>query len=406
LLIAYACRPGESSEREVGWKWSNLISQDHKVTVLTRETNRVFIEENVSDILISNNQLNFIYYDLPQWLRRFKKGEKGLYLYYTLWTFFATLKSRKLNKYYEWDLTHFLTFGTLLWPQFGFLTNSKKYILGPVGGGEKVPLSLLKSFSIKGKVIILLRACVQGLLIFNPLYLANLIRADLIFARTKDTVDLIPKIFHKKVELLLETATDHNIEKSAKNFDLSKDLEIISVGRLIPSKFNRLFLDVLYDFKKECRRSFKVKVIGSGPELDYLRLIRDNLNLTEVEFVGLQSSKYVTDSLRSSDIYFSTTMKEAGTWAFFEAITCDVPIVCLKLNGPDMIVGDGCGLKTKPASYKKTKELLKNNLLLLAESEPMRVDLAVKAKLYLKNNLSWKEVRARINNSYQNVIKS
>lgn len=44
LLIAYACRPGESSERQVGWRWSKLIQTHHEVTVLTRESHRTYIE--------------------------------------------------------------------------------------------------------------------------------------------------------------------------------------------------------------------------------------------------------------------------------------------------------------------------------------------------------------------------
>ena len=94
LVCVYSCEPGFSSEREIGWKWSNLISENHETYVLTRFSNKKTIE----DFLVKNKikcNLNFIYHDLPNWAKKWKKGEKGLYLYYTLWQLGAFFKSYK-----------------------------------------------------------------------------------------------------------------------------------------------------------------------------------------------------------------------------------------------------------------------------------------------------------------------
>lgn len=399
LLIAYACRPGESSEREVGWRWANLISRRHDVTVFTRATHRPYIEAALAARAADDPAPEFIYFDLPAWATWFKKGERGLYLYYALWSLFGMLHMRRLNRDGRWQITHFLTFGTLLWPQFTFLMNTA-YLLGPVGGGERIPLSLRKSFKLGGQMKIVVRGIMQNLLFLNPVYRANLSRANKIFARTRETYDLIPSRHRAKTELLLETALSPCLIRHRAPRRENVRFEIVSVGRLITSKFNPLMLEALAAFKAVWNKPFHVTIIGDGPERARLEAQRDKLGLSEVHFVGKKPSSEVLASLRRSDAYFSTTMKEAGTWAFFEAIVCYVPIVCLKVNGPDMIVGDGCGIKVPPIGYEQTRAALADGLLALARDPELRARYAVSALAHIEHTFSWDEVARRIDVAY------
>lgn len=405
LVIAYACRPGESSERQVGWHWSKLIQTDHDVTVLTRETHRPHIESWIAEASEEGPYPEFIYYDLPGWLSWYKKGERGLYLYYALWTLLATLRCRRMNFAGRWQITHFLTFGTMLWPQFAFLMNTP-YVLGPVGGGERIPLSLRQAFTLTGQAKIVVRRIVQKLMPFNPVFLANLSRASRIFVRTGETLDMIPRRYHQKTSLLLETAIGPEMMPERPPYRSNELVHIVSVGRLITSKFNPLFLEALATFKSNWRRPFSVTVIGDGPERARLEALRDRLGLEEVEFLGKKSSKEVYEALRGADIYLSTTMKEGGTWAFFEAIANYLPIVCLKVNGPDMIVGDNCGIKVQPDSHANTRAGLAQGLMNLAESPSLREDLAAKALGHVEATFTWERVSETINNCYKELLIS
>lgn len=402
LLVAYACRPGESSEREVGWRWSRLIQQRHDVTVLTRATHRPHIEAWLAEHG-AEGAPEFIYYDLPERLMRFKRGERGLYLYYALWTFLAIRMTRKMNAGGRWNITHFLTFGTLIWPQFSYRMKTP-YVFGPVGGGERIPLSLRRAFGPAGQLKIIARWLVQNLLRLNPLFWANLIQADHIFARTGETRAIIPARFRGKTELLLETAIDPELTQSEPPVRNNQMLEIVSVGRLITSKFNPLMLEVLADFKKRYGKPFRMTIIGDGPERARLEALRDALKLDEVVFTGKQPGEAVFDALKRSDIYFSTTMKEGGTWAFFEAISMHLPIVCLKVNGPDMIVGDECGVKVPPVNYAQTREGLAEGLLTLAQDPQLRASHAAKALTYIEKTYAWDRVLTRIDAVYRAIL--
>ena len=403
LIIAYACRPGDNSERQVGWRWSTLIHARHDATVLTRESHRSHIEAWIASGREEGPFPTFIYFDLPEWLSWFKKGERGLYLYYTLWTLVAIMRCRWMNRNGRWELTHFLTFGTLLWPQFGFLMNTP-YILGPVGGGERIPLGLRQAFNLMGQAKIFARRLFQRLMVLNPIYLANLSRASRIFARTSETLEMLPQRHHHKAVLLLETAIGTEMLPEVSPERSNEVLRIVSVGRLIASKFNSLFLEVLAGFKARWQRPFHVTVIGDGPERARLEAIRDELGLIEVEFVGKKPSEEVYSALRAADIYFSTTMKEGGTWAFFEAIANHLPIVCLKVNGPDMIVGDGCGIKVSPDGHLAARDGLIEGLVLMSDSPALRAELAAKALAHVERNYTWDRVAATIDRAYEDLL--
>ncbi len=387
----------------MGWHWSKLIQAHHDVTVLTRESHRPYIETWLGEQRESGPFPEFIYYDLPKWLSWYKKGERGLYLYYAFWSLLATLRCRRMNRDAHWQITHFLTFGTMLWPQFGFLMNTP-YVLGPVGGGERIPISLRHAFNWTGQVKILVRRLVQKLMPFNPIFLANLSRASRIFARTGETLEMIPKRYHHKASLLLETAIGPEMLPETLPERSNEVVQIISVGRLITSKFNPLFLETLAEFKSRWRRPFHVTIIGDGPEHPRLEALRDRLGLEEVEFVGRKSSEEVYSALRRADIYFSTTMKEGGTWAFFEAIANNLPVVCLKVNGPDMIVGDYCGIKVQPNGHATARKGLSEGLLVLAENPCLRLDLAAKALAHVESTFTWDRVSSTIDSAYAEVL--
>jgi len=406
LLVAYACRPGESSEREVGWRWANLIQANHDVTVLTRKTHQPFIEAEVARREDNTPIPEFIYYDLPSWATWFKQGERGLYLYYVLWSLFAIRLMRRLNTNGRWEITHFLTFGTLLWPQFTWLTNTPFYVLGPVGGGERIPMRLRASFGLSGQVKIAVRWAVQKAQAANPIFNATLARADKIFVRTRETYDLIPAHHRHKTDLLLETAVSPNMLKKHPPLRENDCFEIVSVGRLITSKFNPLFLESLAAFKALWNRPFRVTIIGDGPERVRLENLRDKLGLNEVIFVGKQASEEVFATLHRSDLYFSTTMKEGGTWAFFEAIACGVPIVCLKVNGPDMIVGDGCGIKVTPSNHIAAREALANGLFQMASDPTLRAYYAEQARAWVEQNYTWMHVAEQIDSTYTKILQN
>jgi len=84
LLSAYACEPNRGSEPGVGWHWALEIEKlGHEVWILTRSNNKPVIDEYYSQNKQPSN-LHFAYFDLPDEIKKWKKGGRLVRTYYFL----------------------------------------------------------------------------------------------------------------------------------------------------------------------------------------------------------------------------------------------------------------------------------------------------------------------------------
>ena len=85
LVSAYACEPGKGSEPGAGWRWAGAAAQEHEVWLLTRSNNRSAIDDAIAEDPRLAQRIHPVYLDLPPWIRRWKRGPRGVHLYYALW---------------------------------------------------------------------------------------------------------------------------------------------------------------------------------------------------------------------------------------------------------------------------------------------------------------------------------
>ncbi|MDQ7786903.1 MAG: glycosyltransferase family 4 protein [Thermodesulfovibrionales bacterium] len=405
LLSAYSCEPGFSSERGVGWNWSLQISKYHDVWVLTRLSNKKLIEKEIEKEKYNN--LHFIYFDLPKWMRLWKKGEKGLYIYYTLWQFASLFVALKWHRRIKFDLVHYITFGSILLPTFIFAVPTK-FIFGPIGGGGNVPVNFWGELSLRGKFKELVRHTVQAIYILNPLLYVGIAKADLVLVRDKETFAMIPKLFRDKTKMFLETGVPPELvefrKTENKSKEQNKELRIITVGRFIHSKINLITLKTIGQFSKKYHLPFKMMIIGDGSEKAKLISYCKENELNEyIHFTGWLERKEVFQQLSRSDIYLSTSFKEGGSWAIFEAIMMEIPIVCLKKGGQDIILSDDNGLKINVEAPQQVIEDLSDSLLMLANDKELRNRIALKAKEALLESYTWEKLGKKMVDLYSEI---
>ena len=405
LLSAYSCEPGFSSERGVGWNWAVQIAKYHEVWVLTRLTNKVNIEKKIFKEKIEN--LHFIYFDLPKWMRLWKKGEKGLYIYYTLWQFASLFVALKWHRRIKFDLVHYITFGSILLPTFIFAVPTK-FIFGPIGGGGNVPIKFWGELSFRGKLKELIRHTVQTIYVLNPLFYLGIAKAALILVRDRETYEMIPKLFRGKTKIFLETGVPPELmefrKTESRSNEQNKELTIITVGRFIHSKINVITLKTIEKFKEKYKLPFKVFIVGDGSEKPKLLAYCKNNKIGEyIIFTGWLERKEVFNLLSQSDIYLSTSFKEGGSWAIFEAIMMEIPIVCLKKGGQDIILDDDNGLKINVVNPQQVIEDLSDRLLMLANDKELRNKIALKAKKSLKESYTWDKLGKKMVELYGEI---
>ena len=92
LVSSYACEPGRGSEPGVGWNWVRQIARHNPTWIITRWNNKAPIERALEQDPLPN--AHFVYFDLPRWASWWKKGARGLHLYYYLWQLAAFFEAR------------------------------------------------------------------------------------------------------------------------------------------------------------------------------------------------------------------------------------------------------------------------------------------------------------------------
>ena len=201
-MSAYACEPGEGSEPGVGWNWAIELAKKHNVIVITRENNRGKIEIEYSKEQYPN--LLFYYCDVPKCLSFWKKGQKGVHLYYFLWQIYCYKLAKKIIKEFSIDYTLAVTFGNIWMPSFMYKLPCK-FIWGPLGGGEGVPRKLWSHLTKKQRMIERVRHLNMIFPLTNPWKNVAIRKACLLIVRTNDTLACISPRYRNKCQLMIET---------------------------------------------------------------------------------------------------------------------------------------------------------------------------------------------------------
>jgi len=136
LMSAYACEPRSGSEPGAGWNFAMAASERHEVCVLTRSNNRESIEAELRVNPVPG--LRFEFLDLPAWSRFWKRGRRGVRLYYSLWQLRAAREARRLCDQETFDVVHHVTFANAWLPALACLAPAP-FVLGPVAGVMKAP---------------------------------------------------------------------------------------------------------------------------------------------------------------------------------------------------------------------------------------------------------------------------
>ena len=87
---------------------------------------------------------------------------------------------------------------TFILPHFLFLLKSK-LIIGPMGGGSVIRTSLIRNSLFSTKIKFFIYQFVNWTVKINPIYYLLFSKCSKIILRTKETLNIIPKIFIKNV---------------------------------------------------------------------------------------------------------------------------------------------------------------------------------------------------------------
>ena len=186
LISAIACAPKGGSEEYVGWSGVNAISIDHEVHVITSRAHQKDIEEELATHP-RRSSISFSFVGEPvQWHENRFIARVQSWVQYSRWIKKASETACRLCTEEHFDVLHHITYAT--WRMGTPLSGlGKPLIFGPVGGGEKFPLSFLKMLSPLSMFFELLRGASNWFAAKNKRVVNSISTASLLLANNRET---------------------------------------------------------------------------------------------------------------------------------------------------------------------------------------------------------------------------
>ncbi len=406
LATAYAVNPYKGSEDGTGWNWVCQIAHDNKVIAVTRKNNREpiekYMQENPQDFYAN---MEFLYYDLPYWMRFWKKKERGAMLYYYMWQLFMPffLKMKKA----KFDIAHNLNFHndwapSLLW------TLGKPMVWGPIGHHPKTPKKYLlpiygKKAYIKQRITWVLKQLFWHV---DPLLKLTVAKSDQIIG-INSSVSKVLGISEKRVAIMPAVASEEiNLSKSQPK----EKFYVLSIGRFVPLKGFDLtiasFAKFYHQLSPSKQKMVVLKLVGKGPKRAFLEGLAKELNVAEaVEFIEWMPRESLVKLYQDSDVFLFPSHEGAGM-VIPEALSYGLPIICMDNCGPGEFINESCGLKIPYTEYDQSIRLLAHQLLKVYNDDSFRQELAEGAIHHFNTHFKWEHKRKLLNGVYELVGSS
>lgn len=388
LATAYAVNPYKGSEDGMGWNMILQIAAHQRVIAITRKNNREAIERYLSENRVREaNNIQFAYFDLPYYLRFWKKGGRGALLYFYLWQIGVAFWI--LSKNWKYDLVHNLNFHNDWTPSFLWLTG-KPLVWGPIGHHPTIPKPFLVPYGSRAIRRHRLRWWTkQWFWHFSPWLKLTKRKAKHIFAMNEEVIDTL-QLDTFKTTILPSVGCEHPrlVEHSPQ-----EEFTVLSVGRFVSLKGFDLTIKAFATFFRQLspdqQALTRLKLVGRGPELEQIR-----------EWVAQEGIGGVTEIIpwversqlgliyQSANLFLFPSHEGAGM-VVAEALSYGLPVVCLDNCGPGAFINASCGRKVVYQDYAATVNDLGQELFALYLDRNLRQRLSNGAKRHFYQRFRW-----------------
>lgn len=388
FVSAYACEPDLGSEIGVGWHWVLEMSKYFELWVLTRESNRHSIEPWIAQHP-AFAQIHWLYYDLPKWARFWKKGLRGVRLYYNLWQVCTNQIVKRTMQANDIRVFHHLTYGNVLWKVSSY-GQKQFFIWGPVGGLETIPNTFSKHYGWRNRLLECVRRWNVSLLPLNRGFIHRCEQVNLMLCKTEITRSFVPVAYRDKTVLQTDVAVEEGVTESLIAEERNDDtLRLITVGRLDAWRGFDLCIEALAKAAKQVPH-IHLTFVGSGSDETRLREIAKRLHVAEkVTFTGKVPGSTYKQLLAASDVVVNASLKEGAVTVSFDSMALGKPLICIDTTGYTRYFKEEYAVIVPAMDRSETIEALAEGMVRLRNQDVRRV-MGTAAREAGKN-FSWKQ---------------
>lgn len=341
LLSAYACEPNKGSEPGVGWGWALEWAKKHDVWIITRDNNKTVIDKYLRlHSEIDSTHLHFVYVGLSRKFTFWKKGRRGIRLYYMLWQKKAYRVAKALKKDIKFDFVQHITFVSYTQPTYMYKLGLPM-IWGPVSGGENIPDTIKIKMSIKERIIEKIRSLSQSLALITPCIKKTMLLSKFIFVATEETKDRIPHKYWNKTFVIPAIGIEKIPNIKIKNNN--EQINIVMAGRLIYWKaFDiglKAFLKIADEFPE-----VSLHILGEGEKKEALKISAGIYLDKQVFFDEPVEHDKIYEYYSGFDIFLNTTLRDSGCMTMMEAMCVGLPCIAITCGGPGFLIKELGGI--------------------------------------------------------------
>lgn len=388
LATCYAINPYKGSENGMGWNFVYQIARYNKVIAITRENNK----EMIVKYMLQNpntvfDNITFLYYDLPYWMRFWKKGGRGAMLYYYMWQKGIVSFIKKQNIIF--NIVHNVNFHNDWTPSFLWKLNTPM-VWGPIGHHPEIPKPFLKPYPwkylLQDKVTWWIKNCFWN---FSPSLQKTVTNATHILGMNSGVASVL-KIDKAAFSIVPSVATEDNFSESKTE---KKGFKVISVGRFVPLKGFDLtllsFAGFIHSLPVEDRVHCKLTLVGTGPEKEFYKTIIAQKQIEPYVAIIEWIDRLELMKLYEVSSVFLFPSHEGAGMVVAEALSFGLPVVCLNNEGPGEFINSKCGFAVSQLNYNQTISELKEALSKLYFDKNTLLQMSIEARKQYLNKFSW-----------------
>lgn len=390
LINAYAISPNKGSEPGMGWGWIKEIGKKHTLHIITESEFKNEIK-NAITLLSYKENFNFYFIDIGEKARKmcWNQGDWRFYYYYHGWQKRCYKKALNICKENRIDIIHQLNMVGYREPGLLWKIKEIPLVWGPVGGFGNIPKSYLGLFTSRDAMKQIIKEVINNHQIKLPYIKKAIDNSDIIIACNSESKKVLSKYTSKKIPVIYEVGTTE-ISNNFKPYAKDKTLNIIWIGRNIPSKALKIALSVMENLIKY---NIKLTILGvssnSFPGLDF----------RNVEFKPWVNHSEVKKFLLNSNLLLFTSLFEATGTVVLEALSYGIPVLCHDTCGQGDIIDNTCGKKIKMVDVATSINEFTISIMRFYQN-PGRLNDLSKGALIKANELQWADHAVKLDRLY------
>jgi glycosyltransferase involved in cell wall biosynthesis len=408
LVSAYACHPlatedSYPGEAILGWNLIRQLSRRHQLWVMTRSYNSEAIERAQREGEAAN--VDFHYLSLPKAFSGLLRNFFGFRIYYLFWQIRAYRVARRMHRDVGFDAFHQITFNNDWMPSFIGALLPIPFLWGPVGGGQRIPPTLVKELDLKNRV--LERARLMGQWFWRKSYYRTRCarRASAILVCNQETKQKILPL-SQRIHFFPVNGISPNEYSPEAGRPRPPDtrFRVLYAGRLDPIKGLRLGLRAFERFSRKYPQAV-FEIVGSGPEEGPLKkFVMDRGLQSNVFFTAWLPRRELLRKMEQCDIFLFPSFRDGGGAVVVEAMCAGKPVIGLDAGGPGFHIRPGWGIKISPRNREQVVREMAESLEKLYLDEDFRNKLGQAARKRVSEFYVWDRLGEKLFEIYRTAL--